>query len=319
MKTGIFLFGSLFASAAVFAQKTPSKDSAEQLYPDQDSTYTFESPLKPPAVLPLPSPTPAPVPDPAPAPPPAPTRAPAPAPPPAPTRAPAPAPWIARPIRHQDVKAFDQPDPQTVSDHAGVKFKSRLHVSDGCHSYPAVNDGGETSAGLKPTGPADGMCKGSGHGSQVYARSTWHRGKWAIMYAWYFPKDNGQEERHDWEHVVVWLNNPAVANQTLEAVSLWDECYSGYSKLVPPTSDVMDVSSLKLNYGLVYGTRMLSFTTIRGEFQPLITWTQLSVNARNALNGVVWGRRPMPLSDSRFTEALDSAWPFAPVARPTSA
>ncbi|KAE9106020.1 hypothetical protein PF010_g12585 [Phytophthora fragariae] len=31
------------------------------------------------------------------------------------------------------------------------------------------------------------------------------------MYSWYFPKDSPSSRmghRHDWEHVVVWINNP---------------------------------------------------------------------------------------------------------------
>ena len=95
---------------------------------------------------------------------------------------PAPAPWKKRQIKHDQVQPFPQPEPKTVSEKAAVKFKPQLHISDGCHSYPAVNAAGETSGGLEPSGDDDGKCKGSGYGSQVYGRSAWHQDIWAMKF-----------------------------------------------------------------------------------------------------------------------------------------
>ena len=47
MKNDTFLLGSMFASAAVFAQIEPSKKSAEQLYNEQ-AAKIFEPLLNPP-------------------------------------------------------------------------------------------------------------------------------------------------------------------------------------------------------------------------------------------------------------------------------
>ncbi|GMF59579.1 unnamed protein product [Phytophthora fragariaefolia] len=130
--------------------------------------------------------------------------------------------WQSTTISHDQVQAFHQPEPVTISEKAAVKFKPQLHITNGCRPYPAVNDVGETSGGLKTTGSPSAGCKGSGWGSQVYGRSTWHRDIWAIMYSWYFPKDSpstGLGHRHDWEHVIVWINNPDVANPTILAVT----------------------------------------------------------------------------------------------------
>ncbi|KAF4318865.1 hypothetical protein BBO99_00004172 [Phytophthora kernoviae] len=144
-------------------------------------------------------------------------------------------------ISHDQVVPFAQPEATTISEKAAVKFKPQIHVTNGCHPYPAVNSAGDTSGGLKPTGAPSGSCKGSGYGSQVYGRSTWYSGRWAIMYSWYFPKDSpstGLGHRHDWEHVVVWIDNPDVENPTILGVS--PSAHSGYSKYVPPSSDTVD-------------------------------------------------------------------------------
>ncbi|KAE9266667.1 hypothetical protein PF008_g31558 [Phytophthora fragariae] len=125
-------------------------------------------------------------------------------------------------IDHDKVQPFAQPAPVTVSEKAAVKFKPSLQIFDGCHSYPAVNAAGETSGGLKGTGKPNGDCKGAPLGSQVYGRASWHKDLWAIMYAWYFPKEQGSSskgKRHKWVSAVVWLDNPAIEKPKILAVS----------------------------------------------------------------------------------------------------
>lgn len=225
-------------------------------------------------------------------------------------------PLLKKSIGLDQVLPFPEPEAKTISDKAAVKFKPQIHVSEGCQSYPAVNAAGDTTDGLKIEGLADGKCKGSTHGSQVYVRSTWHRGKWATMYAWHFPTYTADFERYDWEHVVLWLDNPAVANQTLEAVSIWDELYHEYSRAVPPERRFINGSSLKLDM-VKTGPRLnISLSTLDGQFQPLIMWDQMPNKSRSALDTVKWHAWTMPLSDSRFTVALENAWPFAPVEAP---
>lgn len=63
------------------------------------------------------------------------------------------------------------------------------------------------SGGLNPTGGSSDGCSSST--GQVYSRSGTYNGKFAIMYAWYWPKDepsDGIGHRHDWESAVVWLS-----------------------------------------------------------------------------------------------------------------
>ena len=226
------------------------------------------------------------------------------------------APWKEKTVELKRVRPFRQPESMALIDLVGVMFKPQVYVSEGCNSYPAVNSAGETTSGRSLEGTTDIRCKKSKHYSQVYGRCTWHRNKWAIMYAWHFPRYEPNALRHDWEHVVVWLDNPAAPNRTLEAVSVWDDEKREYTKAVPPESEFVDGSSVKLELEKGVSTRTLRLTSRPGQFQSLVTWDQLPNNTRRALNAVVWGTMRMPLSESRFTFTLDNAWPFDSVAPP---
>ncbi|KAF4317833.1 hypothetical protein BBO99_00007747 [Phytophthora kernoviae] len=150
-------------------------------------------------------------------------------------------------ISHDQVIPFAQSAATSITNTVALKFKPQIFINNGCHPYPAVNGNGDTSGGLKPSGSESAGCKGSGYGSQVYGRSTWYNNVWAIMYSWYFPKDNpvtGMGHRHDWEHVVVWIDNPAMENPTILAVT--PSAHSGYSTYAPPDPSTVDGASAKL-------------------------------------------------------------------------
>ncbi|KAF1783396.1 hypothetical protein JG687_00018140 [Phytophthora cactorum] len=69
-----------------------------------------------------------------------------------PTKAPNPGTWVTKTIGHDEVKLFSQPEPVTISEKAGVKFKPQIQIRTGCMPYPAVNEFGETSGGLQTSG-----------------------------------------------------------------------------------------------------------------------------------------------------------------------
>ncbi|KAG1713434.1 NLP effector protein 6 [Phytophthora capsici] len=244
------------------------------------------------------------------APTPAPTLPPTPAPTPAPT--PDPGPWVTKTIGHDEVKPFPQPEPVTISEKAGVKFKPQIQIRTGCVPYPAVNDVGETSGGLQTSGNPKGGCRGSGHGSQVYGRSTWIQGVWAIMYSWYFPKDSPSSRmghRHDWEHAIVFIDNPDVPEPKILACSV--SSHSGYKKYNPCPPWVIDGTSLKLRYKHSWPINHdLDTTGDSGTFQDLIMWDQMTEDARRALNSVSFGKANTPFNDGSFKPKLEKAWPF---------
>ncbi|OWZ15438.1 Necrosis inducing protein NPP1 [Phytophthora megakarya] len=230
----------------------------------------------------------------------------------------------AQVINHNQVRPFPQPDPVTISQKVAVKYKPQLRIIDGCHPYPAVQKDGSIGGGLKWGGPRDGECTGSKLGAQVYARSTWVNDVWAIMYAWYFPKGRGAVplplifgHRHNWEYVIVWVDNPKSENSTILGVSM--SASVGYASQTPPDAKYVDGSSVKVEYyyNFLLGSTSLKLTESVGEFQDLITWDQLSKLARYSLNYTDWDDTlfkmaglKMPLKDGVYRKLLDKAWPF---------
>ncbi|OWY96847.1 Necrosis inducing protein NPP1 [Phytophthora megakarya] len=125
-------------------------------------------------------------------------------------------------IDHDQVQPFAQQEPITISEKTAVKYKPQLFIGDGCASFPAVNAVGEITGGLKGTKNTED-CEEASLGSQMYGRSAWYQDKWAMMYAWYFPKNFGGYEakkRHDWASIVLWIDNPALETPEILGASL---------------------------------------------------------------------------------------------------
>jgi hypothetical protein len=93
-----------------------------------------------------------------------------------------------------------------------LRYEPFLHIASGCQSYTAVNAKGDVSGGLDNSGSSTGGCTDTNRG-QTYTRGGWLRGRYGIMYAWYFPKDQlvdtgiNAGHRHDWENVVIWIDD----------------------------------------------------------------------------------------------------------------
>ena len=220
--------------------------------------------------------------------------------------------WQPTVIGHDDVEPFPEPEPNTVTERAGIKFKPMLVVKTGCEPYPAVNEAGETSGGLKPSGAPDGECQGSKHGSQVYGRATWFNDIWTIMFAWYFAKDSPMPllgHRHDWENIVLFIDNPAHQNPKILGCSTsW---HSGYIKYAPCPEDFIDGYNVMIKYEHSFPlNHALNITKDAGEFQDLIMWHQLSDLARLALNKTDFGDANTPMNDLNFKAKISDAWPF---------
>ncbi|RLN61230.1 hypothetical protein BBP00_00005514 [Phytophthora kernoviae] len=217
-------------------------------------------------------------------------------------------------INHDQVQPFPQSAATSLTNTAALKFKPQIWINNGCHPYPAVNTNGDTSGGLKTRGSSSAGCRGSGYGSQVYGRSTWYNGVWAIMYSWYFPKDEPQDftgHRHDWEHVVVWIDNPQNVNPRILAMT--PSAHSGYSTYAPPDADMVDGTSVKVEYtsSWLFIDHHLEGTSTAGEMQDLIMWSDMTDAARNSLNTVSFGKANVPMNDGNFQSKLGKAYPWA--------
>ena len=85
--------------------------------------------------------------------------------------------------------------------------------SDGCYPTPAIGRDGTIAPGLALGGHMNGQCRDSWDLDNVnaYSRVKCNNGWCAYMYDLYFEKDQAAfgpgsaGHRHDWEHVVVWV------------------------------------------------------------------------------------------------------------------
>ncbi|KAG7399902.1 hypothetical protein PHYBOEH_007588 [Phytophthora boehmeriae] len=218
-------------------------------------------------------------------------------------------------IEHDKVQPFAQPHPVTISEKVAIRFKPSLAVEGGCHPYPAVNAAGEINGGLKPSGSPSGGCEKPKLGSQIYGRAGWHNDLWAIMYAWYFPKDDPRiwsSHRHDWESIVVWIDNPDANPPVIQAIAVWGDDYSSFD-VTTRYEDFVNGSSPNIRYNseasLTDYRIDLVFLDDSAEFQDLIMWEQLTGEARLALERTDFGDTKVPFNDATFQSRLDGAWP----------
>ncbi|WP_420852206.1 NPP1 family protein [Paenibacillus hamazuiensis] len=210
-------------------------------------------------------------------------------------------------IDHDKVVGFAELTPTTTTQKAAKLFQPTLKVTNGCVPFPAVDAQGNTSGGLSPTGGSNANC--SSHIGQVYSRSTWYNGVWAIMYAWYFPKDepsSGMGHRHDWESAVVWIDNPAAANPKI--LSIAASQHGNFSKAAPSSSNTNETHP-KIEYKSIWPlNHALYITSQSGGTQPLIGWDDLTSAARNALNTTDFVDANVPFNDANFMNNIKNAW-----------
>lgn len=81
-----------------------------------------------------------------------------------------------------------KPLPQTLRHHTIFsEFQPYLQIDHGCVPFPAIDTEGVIGEGLAPEGSVDGDCQKSI--GQTYTRIGSHGDMIAVMYAWYFPKE----------------------------------------------------------------------------------------------------------------------------------
>ncbi|KAL0936342.1 necrosis inducing protein [Colletotrichum truncatum] len=201
---------------------------------------------------------------------------------------------------------------QTVQDNAVGKaidrFNPLLQIVSGCQPYTAANDAGDTSGGLKPTGSSTGGCKDNSKG-QTYARGAKHGDKFAIMYAWYFPKDQPTDgvpvgsHRHDWESIVVWINDPEVAEPTILGGAA-----SGHGEFKKVENVPKEGSRVKVEYfNQGFLNHELQFSQLTGRVYPVVDWDAMPKPMQDALNNTDFGSANVPFKDENFTRNLDKA------------
>ncbi|RYP08480.1 hypothetical protein DL765_008774 [Monosporascus sp. GIB2] len=120
--------------------------------------------------------------------------------------------------------------PEGASD-LELKFQPYLDFdTDGCYNTAAIDPDGNTNPGHDATGTPQGDCRDAHQleNSNVYSRARCNNGICAVMYEYYFEKDQANPasflsgHRHDWENVVVFSRGE-------EVIYVAPSCHSGYN------------------------------------------------------------------------------------------
>ncbi|RVK42209.1 NPP1 family protein [Sinorhizobium meliloti] len=205
-------------------------------------------------------------------------------------------------INHDKVRGF----PDSTSGFLKT-FQPYLKVIEGCVPFPAVDAAGKVSGGLKPSGMPHGGC--SRNLGQIYVRAREYKGECAVMYSWFFPKEqnvvwplNGGS-RYDWQDVVVWLTS---CNSEAQVVAV---SYSSNGRYVLSTQPHMHgTHPLVIYHREVSGYHFsLADTRAHGGMQPAVNWSDLTEEAREALDTHDFGMG-VPFNSYNFEDNLDRAY-----------
>lgn len=208
------------------------------------------------------------------------------------------------------------------------RWQPLLTLKNACHPYPAVDKWGNWSGGLAPNGSPSSECSDSSRG-QVYVKGKWYgtpgTGKCAIMYSWYFPKDNGAfgaiGHRHDWESVILWIKAGGCSatgpTSALHAVSYsqhhgWATRYGARGATY--SNGVSSDGHLKVLYSNTFGmgTHYMSATDDHGGRQALVDYGylwQFYPLAAGTLSSHSWGEAVFPMTNERFNRNLEENYP----------
>ena len=229
-------------------------------------------------------------------------------------------------VGSDDIVGFEQTVPSGTTGDVYLAYQPHLKVVNGCVPFPAVDADGNTkwvytpklsyskysdqsnntSAGLDITGASNGDCSSST--GQIYVRGKASGDNYALLYAWYFPKDepsSGLGHRHDWEGVIVWLSDStSTSSDNIVAVCPsahggWDCSTDGYT---------LDGTSPLIKYSSTWPVNhQCGLTTTVGGTQPLIAWESLPSVAQDALDTTDFGDANVPFNEGNMDSNLGKA------------
>ncbi|WP_435642489.1 NPP1 family protein [Streptomyces sp. H49] len=191
---------------------------------------------------------------------------------------------------------------------------------DGCYATAAIGADGTINPGLKLGGDVNGHCHDYAQlaNANTYSREKCNNGWCAVMYASYFEKDQATYgpaaigHTHDWEHVVVWINNNEVQYVSVSQ-------HSGY-QVAARSAVRFDGTHPKIVYhkdGL--STHDFRFANSNDEppenvtggwFYPrLVGWNGYPAGFRDKLLSADFGEATIKIKDGDFAYALAHSMP----------
>jgi hypothetical protein len=191
---------------------------------------------------------------------------------------------------------------------------------DGCYATAAIGLDGTLNPGLKPGGDVNGHCHDLPElaNSNTYSREKCNNGWCAVVYASYFEKDQATlgpaaiGHRHDWEHVVVWIQNNQVQYVSTSQHSGW--------KWYPSSEVRFDGTHPKVVYAKdgasTHFFRLANKNddppenVTGGWFYPrLVGWNGYPAGLRDKLMTADFGEATIKITDSTFDDALHNSEP----------
>ena len=191
---------------------------------------------------------------------------------------------------------------------------------DGCYATAAIGADGTINPGLKLGGDVNGHCHDYAQlaNANTYSREKCNNGWCAVMYASYFEKDQATlgpaaiGHTHDWEHVVVWINDNQVRYVSVSQ-------HSGY-QVAAASSVRFDGTHPKIVYhkdgASTHDFRLANTNDEPPEnayhtwqYPTLVGWNGYPAGIRDILSAYDFGSANFGLKDSNFAAHLSSAKP----------
>jgi hypothetical protein len=192
--------------------------------------------------------------------------------------------------------------------------------TDGCYPTPAIGPDGTLNGGLKPGGAINGQCRDSWDldNTNGYARYKCNNGWCAIMYGLYFEKDQAVAgsglggHRHDWEHVVLWVqNNEAkyVSTSAHGGFTTYSRDQIRWDGTHPKIVYHKDGASTHAFRFAKWGEVPHAWGNGTWDTPALVTMQRMADAPRNALWNSQWGKANFPLTgnlQSNINKARDA-------------
>ncbi|KAJ5301654.1 hypothetical protein PENANT_c002G11523 [Penicillium antarcticum] len=209
-------------------------------------------------------------------------------------------------VGSDEIAGLPQTVPSGTVGNVYLAYQPDLKVVNGCVPFPGVDAEGNTNAGLKPSGGSSSGC--SSNTGQIYVRASTSGDYYAVMYSWYFPKDEpstGIGHRHDWEGVIVWLKD----STTISADNVVAVCPSAHGGWDCSTNGfTLDGTVPLIKYESIWPVdHSCGLTTTVGGTQPLIAWESMSTVVQDALDTTDFGSANVPFNENNFANNLAKA------------
>jgi len=190
--------------------------------------------------------------------------------------------------------------------------------SDGCYNTAAIDPSGRTNPGKGATGTPEGQCRDRPQleNSNAYSRTRCNNGYCAVMYEYYFEKDQSVGgsfaggHRHDWENIVVFSQGNSLVRVAPSCHGKYDSASNSF-----PASGLRPYLVYHKDGGGTHCFRFANSDDIShpenpfGYFytSPLVGWNHWpSVGLRDTMLNA-WPDGVGPKLDSEFSDSLRAA------------